>query len=931
VTVMVDRATLVGRDRETAAIDRLLTGAREGHSGALVLRGEAGIGKSALLEYARERATDFTVLRGAGIESESELAYAALHQILRPIFDRIERLPAPQAAALRAAFALSTETVEERFRVSLGVLGLLAEVAEERPLVCLVDDAQWVDRASADALVFTARRLTAEPLVLMFGARDDEERPFAAPGLAELRPSALSGADSRSLLIQGHGPDIAGPAVDWLLANCNGNPLALLELPNGLSSGQLSGHESLTAHLPPATSVEQVYLERLGTLTPSARTLLVLAAADELGSRATIQRAAIELGLEIAELAGAESAGLLTIDSERVSFRHPLVRSAIYRSATFTEREFAHGTLATASAAEGNADRAAWHRAAATVGTDEDLARDLESTAERARLRSGHAAASAALERAAELSPDDEPRSRRLVGAATTAWHAGQPERALALAEQAEALLADAGLCAELDHVRGDIEQRCGALLDAGTMLLSAAAGAAAVDSRKTLEILFDAASCGMQSGDYTLVVEAGRRAAALPRGDDEESTFLADLLTGVGSLWLDASSRDVPLVLDVIARAERFDKPRLLSGAAMGAGTIGDYASEAALLRRSVALARASGAMDSLTLALLSTAVAGVLAGRLTVAPEATEGLTLASEAGLTGVASFHRAILGWLAAARGDDDECRSACAEVAKTAAATRNALANSIAEWAIALLDLSRGRPEQTVTRLVALGEASPGFGHPLILIMSAADLVEAAVRTDRGAQARAAQARLDGFAQPGAPTWALALAARCRALVAEGADAEHEFTEALRLAGEINRPFDRARTELSYGAFLRRQRRRTDSREHLRAAVEAFDELGAAGWAECARTELRASGETARRRDPSTIAQLTPQELQIVRLVAEGASNKEAAAHLFLSPRTIEYHLRKVFMKLGISSRSELIKLRLGQGDPIAETALGVSA
>jgi DNA-binding CsgD family transcriptional regulator len=314
-----------------------------------------------------------------------------------------------------------------------------------------------------------------------------------------------------------------------------------------------------------------------------------------------------------------------------------------------------------------------------------------------------------------------------------------------------------------------------------------------------------------------------------------------------------------------------------------------------------------------------LSVAVAGVLAGRVTVAPEAAEGLRLARETGLTGVASLHRAILGWLAAVKGDDEECRAAAAEVEKSAPETRNALANSIAEWGLALLELGRGRPEETVVRLVALAAAPPGVCHPLIVLMSAPDIVEAGLRTSREEQARAAYAVLDGFARPGAPSWARALAARCCALLAAESEAEDHFEESLRLHAESNRPFDRARTELLYGEFLRRARRRMDSREHLRAAVETFEDLGASPWAERARTELRASGETARKRDPSTLAQLTPQELQIGRLVGEGASNKEVAAQLFLSPRTVEYHLRKVFMKLGISSRAELIPRGVGAG------------
>jgi DNA-binding NarL/FixJ family response regulator len=375
--------------------------------------------------------------------------------------------------------------------------------------------------------------------------------------------------------------------------------------------------------------------------------------------------------------------------------------------------------------------------------------------------------------------------------------------------------------------------------------------------------------------------------------------------------------------MLDVLARADGFDKPRLLAGAAMGAGTLGDEAREAALLNRAVALARTTGAVDALTLSLLAVAVAGVLAGRFSVAPAAAEGLQLAREAGLTGVASLHLAILVWLAGARGDDDECRAAAAEMAQSEA-TDNALANSIAEWGLALLDLSRGRAEETIARIAALGVVAPGVSHPLVVLTSSPDLVEACARSGRHEQARAAYAVLEGFARSGAPSWALALAARCRALLSQDAEADRAFAQALRLHAEANRPFDRARTQLLFGEHLRRQRQRVEARPHLRAALATFDGLGAAPWAERARSELRASGETARKRDPSTLAQLTPQELQVARFVGRGFSNKEVAAQLFLSPRTIDAHLRSVFAKLEITSRTQLARVPLGADERAAE-------
>ena len=904
---------LIGRSAETAAIDGLVADARAGRSGVLVIRGEAGVGKSALLEQARAAADGLTVLQGVGVEFESELAYAALHQILRPVFDRIARLPDPQATALRAAFALSDETVGERFRVSLGVLGLLSELAEEQPVLCLVDDAQWLDQASADALVFAARRLVAEPMVMLFAARDGTERSFAAPGLPELRPTPLSPPDARSLLAARVGAPLAPDVVDWLVDSANGNPLALVELPGALSADQLSGREPLTGAALPTTSVEQTYLARIARLPAPTRALLLVAAAEDTGDRATIVRAAAELGLDGDALAAGEEAGLVRVGHDLVEFRHPLVRSAVYRGATFTAREQTHRALAATLTDESDADRRAWHRAAATVGADDEVADELERSAGRAAARSGNAASAAALERAADLSADTVSRGRRLVGAGTAAWQAGRPERATTLLDRAAPVVSDPLLQAELDHVRGVIQLRCGVLLDACTTLMDGAARVAPFDPRKALEMLFDGGEAAGNAGDFTRMAQLAQRVAALPRSDDEGDAFVADLLVGVGSLWEGKTADEAPLVRDVIARAAEFHEPRWLVWAAVGAASAGDEAREAELLRRAAALARASGAVDTLTLVLVAVALAGFLATRVGVIPEATEGLRLAKDGGLGNSASVYLAVLAWFAAVRGQDDECRTSVAEVTEQARATGMALANAIAEWALALLDLSGGRPEETIKRLEALRTAPPGSGNPYIALTSTPDLVEAYVRTGRGESARTAFSILEGFARPGAPTWALALAARCRGLLAEGAEAEREFAEALRLNSESNRVFDRGRTQLLLGEHLRRERQRLEARDHLRAAIDAFDALGAEPWAERARGELRATGETVRKRDPSTVDELTPQELQIARLVAEGGSNKDVAAQLFLSPRTVEYHLRKVFAKLGIASRAELIR------------------
>ena len=914
---------LVGRSGETAAIDRLLEAARSGTSGVLVVRGDPGIGKSALLEHAVASAVGFTVLRGLAIQSESELAYGALHQILRPVLDRIEALPEPQAAALRAAFALSAETVDDRFRVSLATLSLLADVAEADPLLVVVDDAQWLDRPSADALVFVARRLEAESIVVLFGARDDDERPFEAPGLPDLRPAALAPEDARALVAARLGANIASSVVGWLVESSNGNPLALVELPATLSADQLAGHEEIVDELPPATSMESVYADRVARLEPGTCSVLVLAAAEETGARPIIERATAELGLEIGELAAAEAAGLVRVDQHQVAFRHPLVRSAVLRGAAFTEQERAHRILAIAAFESGDEDRAAWHRAAATVGPDEEVALALEETAARSRLRSGYGAAAAALDRAAALSADVDARDRRLVAAAAAAWQAGQPGRATALLTRAGPIVGNPRLAADVAHLRGVMGLRCGALIESCDVLLAGAAEVEQLDPHKALMMLYDAANSGVDAGDYVRVTEATHRAAALPRTANEQDSRLADLLGGVGSLIEGKTAREVPRVLEIVDHADAFDEPRWLSWASIGAGAVGRHQRGRELLRRASALARASGAVDELTQVDVVTAVEGIVSGQFVVEAEANEGLKLATDSGLVNARSVFLAVLAWFAAVAGRDEECLVNAAQATELARPNGNAVAYSIAEWAVALLDLIRARPEATILRLEELRASGPGAGQPYMILLSSVDLVEAGVRAGHAAAARTAYEVLAGFADDG-PPWALALAARCRGLLEV---AEDEFEAALQLHRESKRPFDLARTELLYGELLRRDRRRKDARDHLRVALELFEQLRAAPWEERARNELRATGETARKRDASTIADLTPQEQQIARLVAEGQSNKDVAAQLFLSPRTIEYHLRKVFTKLGITSRAELIRHGLaGQEATEAVTA-----
>jgi DNA-binding CsgD family transcriptional regulator len=906
-----DARVLVGRDAERARIGALLDAARGSHSGALVVRGEPGIGKTALLEDAATRAAGMRVLRARGLEAESELAFAGLHQLLLPALDLLERLPGPQSAALQAAFGLAEHPGDDRFLISVACLTLLSELAEAAPVLCLVDDAQWLDAPSSDALLFVTRRLGEEGIVMLFGVREGEERRFATRDVAELDLHGL-GADSAASLLARSG-NVAGSVREALLARAAGNPLVLVELPAALTAEQLTGEEPLPHALPLTRGIEQVFLERVGRLSEPAQRLLLIAAADDTGRLAPVLRAA---GISADALTEAEDARLVAVRGSELEFRHPLVRSAVYQAAPSSHRRAAHVALAGALTEAPEADQRAWHRAAAVLGPDPEIAAELEGTADRAQMRSGHAAAASALERAAELSADTDAKARRLMAAALAAWDAGETERAAWLLDRAEPIVTDPRRRADLDHGRAVLELRRGSLLDAGARLAAAAASVAPLDAQKAFELLMDAGGVAGRTGDSALMAQVS---AALPRSED---AVLADLLTGVGALLDGNSAEPVPAIREALARAAATPNPRLVTWALLGAALLGDEAMERALLQRALGVARASGSVGLLVLVLEAAVNAGVLSGRDSLEADATEGLGLAEDAGLPNAVQSFSAALAWVAALRGREDECRRRAAEVARAVRSSGLANANTTAEWALGMLDLSTGRPDATIARLTALSEGPPGVLHPFYALLFAPDLVEACVRAGRPDEARSAAGALEHFAQPPAPAWALALAARCRALLAPAERAEHEYAEALQIYEQISRPFDRARTALLFGEHLRRERRRVGSREHLRTAFEGFQALGASLWAERAAAELRASGETARKRDPSTIDQLTPQELQIARFVAEGLSNKEVAAQLFISPRTVDHHLRNVFTKVGITSRTQLARLGLG-----AETSL----
>ena len=853
------------------------------------------------------------VLRAVGIEAESELAFAALHQLVRPILDLLTHLPEPQSSALAGALGLSRVSVQDRFLIGVGVLTLLAEAAEDVPLVCLVDDAQWLDRPSADALTFAARRLEAEGVALLFAARDGELRRFEAPGLGELRLTRL-GADAGALLAE-HAPVALSTEVQGrLVENARGNPLTLIELAGLLSAEQLAGRAPLPDTLPQSAELERVYLERARALPPAAQALLLLVAADDTGSLATVFDAAATLGVQPDALEPADAAGLVRAFDGGVEFRHPLVRSTLYRDATFAQRQAAHRALAGVFDTEQDADRRAWHRAAASPGPDEEVAGELEQAARRARHRSGFAAAARALERAAELSSSDEARGRRLVAAAENAWLAGGPEQALALLDRADGLVARLRVRADVSHLRGTIGLRCGVPSDAATILAAGAAEVAPVAPAKAIEMLVEAAQAASYAGDAAQIVEFGRRASALLDDDDPDERFTVDVIVGIGSLLAGDAASGVPLLREALALAAGFQDPGRLVHAGACAGYLGEEATEHELYGRAVARARETGAVAMLPYVLEFFARAEAVDGRYAAAAaHASEGLDLARETGQQNSVCHLHASLALIAALRGRADECRSHAADALKLATARGLGYQAALADWALARLDLSLGKPEEALVRLAALAAAGPGEGHPFVKLVSTPELVEAAVRANEPGTAQAALVEFDRFARETAPPWTLALVARCRGLLSAGGAAERHFKEALRLHGEGARPFDRpgpSSSSASSSAATDDARRRgcTCARPSTRSSA----------WTPPAGPSARASscGRAARPRASAIPALRTGSRHRNSRscaFVAEGSTNKQVAAQLFLSPRTVDHHLRNVFLKLGISSRAELIR------------------
>jgi DNA-binding CsgD family transcriptional regulator len=893
---------LLGRDPECAAIDSLLEGARSGTGGALVVRGEPGIGKTALLDYARQRAAPMVVLSATGVEAESDLAFAGLHELLRPVLGSLGKLPEIQSEALAGALGLAPSTHSDRLLTSAAVLGLLTAVAAGVPALVVVDDAQWLDRPSADALVFAARRLRAERLVMLFGAREGEAITFEAAGLAELRLAGLAAGPAAAVLAAQARP--ASPDVrDRLLAEAAGNPLALIELGGGLSDEQLHGLVPLPEAMPLTPRLEGVFRQRIGQLPPAAQTALLIAAADNTGDVSAVLRAAAGLRLPPGALDPGQQAALISVTGTTITFRHPLVRSALYQAATLSQRQRVHAALADVLSGEENTDRRVWHQAMATLTGDEEVAAALEASARRAQLRAGHASAATAFLRAAELSTDEARRVQRVAAAADAAWAAGEPDRAREIIGRVLPR-ATGQTRAQLLHLSGLIEAYGGNLQQAFTLLVDAADACA--DPSLTLEMLSKAADAAVSAGDLAALAEISQRVTHIP-ATHELDRFKVAALGGFARFFAGDYGRGQALLIDALKSTAAISDPYVLmwaADAAIMANGLG-----AGLSYVTVEVARQSRMLSFLLPALRRQAMELLWSSQFDLAyAAAQEGYRRSSDFGYG--AAWHLMNMAAVEATWGREQDARRH-ADEALALRSRHGFWSPALSEWTLGMIEVTAGRPDEAADRLLSLTAPGRPDINPAIRIEALADAVEAGARAGRPAEAAQRLETLRGMVTAAPTQGRQALLARCAALVAER-DPEEAFGEAIAAAQALP-PLHQARTELLYGEWLRRERRRIDARGHLRKAIEGFRALGAVPWAERAEAELRASGETARKRDVAAVEQLTPQEWQIAGLVTEGLTNKEIAAQLFLSPRTVDYHLRKVFTKLGITSRAELIR------------------
>jgi len=918
--IMEESLELIGREAETARIAALLAEAQRGRSRALVVMGEAGIGKSSLLRYAVAQSGGMIVLRARGVESESELAFAALGDLFRPVLDHLIQLPEPQAAALAGALGLTPPVPGDRFTICAGTLNLLAAVAEVAPVLVVVDDAQWLDHSSAEALLFAARRLDSEGVALLLAVRQGEAAAFSESSLESLVLTGLRHEHARELLSRRLKQEPAPEVAERLVHGTQGNPLALVEIPGLLSEAQLAGSEPME-ELPAAPAVERAFLRQIEALDEEARRTLLVAAASESGRLEAIEGALDVLGLDPKGLAAAEEEGLISVERDVLEFRHPLLRAAVYHSATGAARRESHDALAKTSAGE-RPDRSAWHLAAAAAELDEGVASALEQAALEARGRGGHAEAALALERAARLSADEGDQARRLLEAADDTRIAGRADRALELLEEALARTREPRVRAAIQHLRGAVEMWSGAPIDAHRLLVEEASTVGDIDPGKAARMLTDAAWAGLMGADIRGGLETAERAQSAAERTSNTTQIHAAAVLGVALLLSGRSREAFPLLerFQPLLESTDFGRVRQLVTPAQVLTWIEEYDLARRLFTQMIDAARSQSALGYLPYPLAGLSELDFRTGKWAAAyAGAAEAIRIAEETGQLVTHAFSLVCLARVEAGRGREDHCRAHLARAREIAPVEMGTIV-AYGMSTLGFLELGIGRSEDASTYLEPLARQvrKRGLGEPAV-IQWAPDLIEAYMRAGR---AEDAARELEVFAHQAEETqrnWALASAARCRGLLASDEEFEESFLQAIELHAQTPTPFEQARTELCFGERLLRSGRRTDAREPLRSALETFERLGAEPWAERARTELAASGEAARPHSPSASNQLTPQELQVALVVGQGATNREAGAALFLSPKTIEAHLRRIYRKLSVHSRTELARLLAGEG------------
>ncbi len=905
---------LVGRDLETAHLAALLDHARHGSSASLVVSGEPGVGKSALLEELVTSAGEVLALRTQGLEAESPMAFAALHRLLLPVMRLREQLPAPQARALRVAFGEADGPSIEPFLVAVATLSMLTAAAEESTVLCVVEDAHWLDSATADALLFCVRRLGADRVLVVFSARDGAANPFRPDGMGELQLTGLDPAAARELLDQRLGDAPAPGVTERLIAESGGNPLALLELPTELSPGQLGGSSPLPAQLHLTTRVEHAFLDRSRLLPPSVQALLLVAAADDTGDLAVLRRAASSLGVGEQALEAAISSGLLIAEAESVKVRHPLVRSALYQAATGKQRRTAHRALADALAGLGDSDRETWHRAAATEEPDPEVVAALERLASRAERRGGYAAAMTAYERAAALSSETPQRAALTFAAARTAWASGQAAASRMLLSTARAAATDPVLLSDIARLRGHIEVNIGSAIDAHQIFIDAARAVHDTEPLRALEIAVAAAIMRTYAVDSGAALPSGEIVVDPSAGDSPRTSCLKQMLVAMTLTTEEDWSGAVAALDSALSSGEEVDDIAVLGNLGNAALQLGDDAAQQHFYTRALSRARDRGDVTSVVYALQRLCFGHLVGGDLAaVRINAEEALALGQSIGERAMTAPPMAWLTLLAALQDRDDydgRLRDLDEIVAACPLGILTDPVHDLTRWAKGIHAASSG---DTFGSLHHFSQ----FRLPVLARMAAVERIDAAVRGGEPALARRWIEELAGFAEATGRAWALAAIAYGRAMTTGEADeVEAQFQDALSHHQRAGRRLDEARTHLAYGEWLRRTQRRVDARQHLRHALETFGDEHAETLVRRATQELRASGETARKRDVSTQLQLTPMELKVAQLVSSGLSNKEVAAQIWVSPRTVAFHLRNVFAKAGVTSRGELAQLEL---------------